>query len=257
MSRGGVTAVFAHPDDESLVAAGTLAACAATGLSVEVVSMTRGELGPRTDGEPIGERRERELEDACATLGVSRVTCLSHPDGGLRWIDPGAAVRDIAQRLKATSPSVVITFGSEGLYWHDDHIAVHDMTWIAYAASLDSAQATLYSATWPIGLAAALVARMQARGLATDFWGLAPEAFGVPAEDLTTTVDVSPFVDVKLRALRAHRSQIGPGHLLNDIPRKLAAEMLGREYFVRLAGDQDPLARVAAANRSLHDAVVT
>ena len=47
----GVLAVFAHPDDESLLAGGTLAACAAAGRRVAVVSMTHGERGP---GGPSG-----------------------------------------------------------------------------------------------------------------------------------------------------------------------------------------------------------
>ena len=42
----GVLAVFAHPDDESLLAGGALAACAAAGRDVTIVSLTRGELGP-------------------------------------------------------------------------------------------------------------------------------------------------------------------------------------------------------------------
>jgi GlcNAc-PI de-N-acetylase len=38
---GGVLAVFAHPDDESLLAGGVLAACASAGRRVAIVSMTR------------------------------------------------------------------------------------------------------------------------------------------------------------------------------------------------------------------------
>ena len=48
MSGGGVMAVFAHPDDESLLAGGTLAACAAAGHPVEVICMTHGERGSAT-----------------------------------------------------------------------------------------------------------------------------------------------------------------------------------------------------------------
>ena len=49
MTGGGVLAVFAHPDDESLLAGGTLAACAKAGLDVGLLSLTRGELGEIAD----------------------------------------------------------------------------------------------------------------------------------------------------------------------------------------------------------------
>ena len=82
MSGGGVMATFAHPDDESLLAGGTLAACAAAGEPVEVICMTQGELGPG-DGNRLGARRAAELRAACAELGVTRVSCLEHRDGEL------------------------------------------------------------------------------------------------------------------------------------------------------------------------------
>ena len=46
MTPERLLAVFAHPDDESLVAGGTLAACAAAGVAVRIVSVTHGEQGP-------------------------------------------------------------------------------------------------------------------------------------------------------------------------------------------------------------------
>jgi hypothetical protein len=46
-------------------------------------------------------------------------------------------------------------------------------------------------------------------------------------------VDVRSFVAAKLRALRSHRTQLDPAHLLLSLPDDLAQEFLGREYFVR------------------------
>lgn len=244
MKAGGVLAVFAHPDDESLLAGGTLAACAEAGEHVEVLCMTRGELGPGAADALFGARREAELRQACSVLGVTRVTCLDHPDGALSWIDGEAAVSDLATRMRASGSRVVITFGSEGLYWHGDHVAVHDLVGAAYDRALEGGEASLYAATWPQGLATELAENMRARGLPAQMWGLAPEAFGVAPETITTVVDARPLVETKLRALRAHRSQVAPGHLLYEIPGDLAAELLGREYFVLLKGDDDPLGRL-------------
>jgi LmbE family N-acetylglucosaminyl deacetylase len=73
-----------------------------------------------------------------------------------------------------------------------------------------------------------------ARGLPEDLWGIAPDAFGAPAESITISLDVRPFLPAKLSALRGYASQLGPGHLLSTLPDDLAEEFLGREYFVRL-----------------------
>ncbi len=247
MSVGGVTAVFAHPDDESLLAGGTLAACAASGEPTEVICLTRGELGPGAAGDDLGKRREAELRQACAELGVTRVTCLGHPDGQLAWIDHDSAADDLAGRLDDSTPRAVLTFGEDGLYWHADHVAAHHLVRQAYGRALGRSTTALYGATWPQGLAGEVGARMSARGLPGGLWGLPPDAFGVAPQDITTVVDARAFVSVKLRALRAHRSQIGRGHLLHDIPEDLALEFLGHEHFVLLSGEGDPLPQLARA----------
>ncbi len=83
---GGVLAVHAHPDDETLSTGGLLAAFAAAGLPARVVTCTRGERGevialPGTtsegraglegDGPALGAYRETELARAVAALGGS------------------------------------------------------------------------------------------------------------------------------------------------------------------------------------------
>ena len=245
MSGGGVIAVFAHPDDEALLTGGTLAACAASGAPVQVLSMTRGELGGVSGDGTLGHRREAELRTACAELGVERVECLDHGDGELPWIERDPLIEEVAARLRAAEPRIVITFGDEGLYWHGDHVAVHDIVTAAYDRGLEGLEAALYAATWPQGLAVELTARMEALGLPARLWGLAPDAFGVPPAAITTTVDARAFVGAKLRALQAHRSQVPPGHLLHEVPFELAAELLGREHFIQLRGDSDPLPALA------------
>ena len=237
---GGVLAVFAHPDDESLLAGGVLAACAAAGRRVAVVSMTRGERGPTDLPElvgrsALGDVREAELLAAARTLGVSSAECLDYPDGELADVDEAQAAQALALLLEREQPEVVISFSDEGLYWHADHLAVSRFL----NAALDlpgsgGAQPSLYGATWPEGHANRLVSLMRARGLTTDLWGLEPDAFGAPPDSITNSLDVRPFLPAKLGALRAYASQIGPSHLLSTLPDDLAEEFLGREYFVRI-----------------------
>ena len=131
-------AVFAHPDDESLACGGLLAWCAALGVRVSLLSVTHGEHGQDADSRtPAGpDVRETELRDAAGVLGIAEVTILDHADGMLPWVEAGQLEADIRAVIRRTAPDVVITFGEDGLYWHPDHIAVHERTTAAVAALL-------------------------------------------------------------------------------------------------------------------------
>jgi LmbE family N-acetylglucosaminyl deacetylase len=237
---GGVLAVFAHPDDESLLAGGALAACAAAGHRVAIVSMTRGERGPTELPElagrlSLGEVREAELLAASRALGVSSAECLDYPDGELSDANEAQAAQALLLLLERERPEAVISFSDEGLYWHPDHLAVSRFLNAALDLLGSSVRAALYGATWPEGHAGRLVSLMYARGFTADLWGLEPDAFGAPADSITNSLDVRPFLPAKLAALRAYASQIGPSHLLSTLPDDLAEEFLGREYFVRIS----------------------
>lgn len=252
-----VVAVMAHPDDESLVAGGTLILAAGIGAETGVVSLTRGENGPLAgpslaDGESLGSLRERELRVAAAELGVAWTACLHHPDGELSWADQQAIAGELAELLAARRPTAVLTFGEEGLYWHPDHIAARSIAGLA-ADLLEqdgAAPLWLYEAVWPPDLVPRLVATARERGLPSDMWGIDPEAFGSAADGATVAVDVRSVVDRKLAALRAHRTQLGPGHLLATLPEDLAQRFLGEEVWrvARSAGaGSGPLGLLAAA----------
>jgi LmbE family N-acetylglucosaminyl deacetylase len=236
---GGVLGVFAHPDDESLLAGGALAACAAAGRRVAIVSMTRGERGPTelpelVGRQALGEARAAELVAAADALGASSAECLDYPDGELAGADEAQVARVLARLLERERPELVISFSDEGLYWHPDHLAVSRFLTTAFDLLGPGAPAWLYGATWPEGHAARLVSIMRSRGLTADLWGIEPDAFGAPADSVTTELDVRPFLPAKLAGLRAYASQIGPNHLLSGLPDDLAEEFLGREYFVRI-----------------------
>ncbi|GAC1444535.1 MAG: N-acetyl-1-D-myo-inositol-2-amino-2-deoxy-alpha-D-glucopyranoside deacetylase [Chloroflexota bacterium] len=238
MSCGCVVGVFAHPDDESLLAGGTLAAAGACGFRVVILSVSRGELGPISDRvvatrDTLAAVRTGELVAAGAILGARESVCLDFPDGSLRWVDSDLLSSAIEERLRVWRPRAVITFGAEGLYWHSDHIAVHKAVHRALGAlSTHGSQPVCYEATWPTCLACELADAMKGRDLSQDLWGLNCNDFGVPPECITTVLDVRPFLVQKMRALRAHRSQIGADQLLDSLPSDLATQFLGDEYFM-------------------------
>lgn len=148
-------AVFAHPDDESLACGGTLAWCAQLGADVSLLCMTHGEHGPGAGehgarAEDVRRTRGRELESAARALGVRAVTLLDHEDGMLPWL-PAATLRSAVEReIRARRPEVLVTFDADGLYWHPDHVAVHEAA-TAAVARLGAAAPALYYVTMPPG----------------------------------------------------------------------------------------------------------
>lgn len=228
---GSLVAVVAHPDDESLIAGGTLALAADAGMATGVISLTHGEHGPisPTSGatpHTLGRLREAELQAAAGALGVRWAACLDHPDGELPWGDQHAAADELAELLSKRATSAVLTFGQDGLYWHPDHIAVRDI--VSLAVQRLGQPLDVYEAAWPSHLVPELVAAAEQRGLPTALWGLEPEAFG---SDLVPTVviDVRSVLDRKLAAIRAHRTQVGIDHLFAGLPDDLAERFLGSE----------------------------
>jgi N-acetyl-1-D-myo-inositol-2-amino-2-deoxy-alpha-D-glucopyranoside deacetylase len=231
---GGLLVVTSHPDDEVLIAGGTLAACAAAGIETAVVSLTRGEQGPiafpsLATRANLACVRTAELAAACGELGVRWMHCYRRQDGNLKWSNGSGIVRQIANMLEARRPEAVVTFGEDGLYYHPDHIATFAFTRRAVARV--DAPIDLYRSVWPSTLMAALVTELRARGLPHDLWELAPEDFGGDAGEDAVKVDVRPFVDRKLRALRCHRTQLGPDHAFTALPLDLARRFLGFEWF--------------------------
>ncbi len=130
---GRLLGVFAHPDDETFCAGGTLARCAAQGAEVMVVSATRGEAGQIRDAR-VGTRRqiaavrEAELRLAAERLGVARVLCLDHVDGTLADADFAALVAEVGAIIAEFQPRAVISFGPDGGYGHPDHVTISAAT---------------------------------------------------------------------------------------------------------------------------------
>jgi LmbE family N-acetylglucosaminyl deacetylase len=241
-----VLAVFAHPDDESLACGGTLARLAAEGAHVVVMCASHGERGshngPQRD-DALGRARAVEMRAAAEALGVSDVRLLSHPDGDLRWAEVALFSAEIVLFLRRYKPSAVITFGEDGLYWHPDHIGVHERVLTSVAALGDDAP-PLYFVTMPQGAMPAIVHAAEARGWrqpASGFWSIVPESFGLLAEPHTIEIDVTSQVKNKLAAIAAHRSQMGDDHPFSQMSADDADRWLGVEYFRRanLTGHAD------------------
>jgi len=251
LSGRSVLVVFAHPDDESLACGGTLARLSDAGVRVVLLCASRGEAGSISDPSlaPDGDLaavRSRELADAAAILGLAEVIVGDHPDGDLRWADVPELHREIVALLEQHQPAAVITFAEDGLYWHLDHIGVHERTYTAVKSFGDAAP-PLYYVTMPKGIMRAVVDAALANGAAPSdrgVWGIHADAFGDAAIAPTIAVDVRPWVARKLAALWCHRTQMGAQNPLAAITEDQARAWLGTEYFRRspLAGrNESPL----------------
>ena len=126
-----LVAVFAHPDDETLVAP-ALARYAREGVRVVLVIATDGRRGANAHaripaGDSLAKVRADEARCSARALGLEPPVLLGFPDAGLAdfapW--PGKRLDTLATRLdsvlRVLRPSVVVTWGPEGGYGHSDH----------------------------------------------------------------------------------------------------------------------------------------
>jgi LmbE family N-acetylglucosaminyl deacetylase len=189
--------VFAHPDDAEICAGGTLARWCSEGRPVHLLVLTNGDRGsedPAQDREALARTRLAETEAAGQVLGLGSVRVLANHDGEL---SNSYEVRaDIARAIRQLRPGTVLTcdptawfFGSR-YYNHSDHRT-------AGAAALD--------AIFPGAGNPHFFAEQLATGL--DPWSVAQVWLGWTLE-ANRYQDVTGFMDVKLKALSEHRSQV-------------------------------------------------
>ena len=237
-----VLAIFAHPDDESLMCGGTLARLADAGVRVVLICATRGEQGSTSDPSlvpegDLGSVRVRELTEAASVLGISEVLSLDHSDGELRWHHVAEFHADIVAAIERYRPEAVITFAENGLYWHLDHIGAYERTLTA-VQTFGAAAPPLYYVTMPQNIFREVLEAAHAkRGAPLDssFWGIEPEAFGETEAEMPVSlrIDVRGWVPRKLAALRCHRTQMGIRNPLVWLDDDEARRWLGIEYFRR------------------------
>lgn len=219
-------AFFAHPDDEAFGAGGTLAKYAAEGCDVYLVTATRGEAGEIVVPDlatpaNLPQVREQELRRACQIYGIHPPRFLDYPDGLLPIIHQGQAVGKLVGIIRELKPQVLITFGADGIYGHYDHIAVHRWAIIAFelAADADCFPDQLDGVCEPHQISKLyfrVLSEERIAGMSEDgkppslmMDGVPFSIVGQPQEQITTVIDVSEYVEAKLRGLQCHVTQVG------------------------------------------------
>jgi LmbE family N-acetylglucosaminyl deacetylase len=239
----------AHPDDESIATAGTMARAKAEGHRVVLVVATRGELGEYAPdalapGETLAERRVAEQRAAADILGVDRVEFLGYRDSGMEGEptngDDGAfasadvdeAAARLAEILRQEDADVLTVYDNHGGYGHPDHVQVHR---VGVRAGDLAGTPRVYESTMNRDFIQNLMKNREAEMPDTPD---APDAaemddFGSPEEIITTTVDVSDYVDRKRAAMAAHASQIPPDSFFLALPPDAFRTAFGTEWFIR------------------------
>jgi LmbE family N-acetylglucosaminyl deacetylase len=204
-SLGTILSIWAHPDDETYLAAGVMAEAADAGHPVVCVSATAGELGtPDADAWPparLERVRRWEAAASMAVLGVTDHRILGLPDGALdQHEEEGVAL--MGQLLEEIRPDTILTFGPDGMTYHPDHIAVH--RWVTRAwLECDDGSRLLY--------ATPTVGHLDRFRDLYEEWGVYmsdERPVGAPESDLAVHVNLDgPALDRKLTALHAMASQ--------------------------------------------------
>jgi len=174
MSR--VLVLSPHPDDEAIGLGGTLCRHLEDGDTVRVIFLTSGERGGHGRSAPDTARiREQEARAAAAILGISQFDFWREPDGALR--PTPALVEKLRVSLRRWPPRVLYLPHAREM--HCDHRAAVRLVRAALSGPGEK--------LWPPEV------------LMFELW--------TPLQRLDHIVDISPFIERKLAAIRAYRSQ--------------------------------------------------
>lgn len=134
-----ILAVFAHPDDETVLAGGLLTLLAKLGNEVNFLICTRGEGGevgdpPVSTQQALGLFREIELRNAVKHLGGKNVTILNFVDPMVgennqlfSFTEDQALLRYlILKEMDEKKIDILISHGSNGEYGHPGHLTVYE-----------------------------------------------------------------------------------------------------------------------------------
>jgi LmbE family N-acetylglucosaminyl deacetylase len=204
--QADVMVITPHPDDAESRMAGTVARWTREGKDVIFVVCTNGDKGtsdPDMKPEELAAIREQEQLASTELLGVREAVFLRHPDQSLE--DTPEFRREIVELIGKYRPDTVVTVDPyRGYLDHRDHRVTAQVT--LDAVSSYAASASSYPALVEGGLSPHRV----------------KEVLFCGTSDPNYYVDISDTIDIKIAALRCHRSQVGDRPELADWMRQRA-----------------------------------
>ncbi|MGH7393316.1 MAG: PIG-L deacetylase family protein [Candidatus Rokuibacteriota bacterium] len=196
-----VMSIHAHPDDQEFTVAGTLGRWAQAGSRVVTVCLTSGGAGSNRSTPLDMTRarlvriREEEQRRACRLLGIDEVVFLTYEDG---LLEPSIALRrDLTRLIRRYRPDAVVC-GDPTVRFYGNRYMNHPDHRVAADVALD--------AVFPSSETRLIFPELLDEGLAPHHVG----AVWLHGSDRADTyVDVADTLELKIRALREHESQMG------------------------------------------------
>jgi LmbE family N-acetylglucosaminyl deacetylase len=192
MTESEIMVVSPHPDDAEYGAAGTVARWVREGRRAIYVVCTKGDKGTsdvNMDPAQLAETRKQEQRAAAEVLGVSDVIFLGLPDQGLE--DTPEFRKRIVRLIRQYRPNTIVTADPYRRYiWHRDHRITGQV---------------VLDAVFPYARDHLAYPDLLTEGLRPHkvkeilFWA---------SEDINYRSDITATFDLKVRALRCHRSQM-------------------------------------------------
>ena len=278
MSDRRLLGIFAHPDDEDMIA-GTLLRYHSLGVETGLVCATRGEVGDIADSvlatpDNLGQVREDEMRTAAETLHVDQLWFLGYRDSGVagtpnnqdtRALMKARAAKVIGELvaiIRQFRPQVIVTFDESSSYKHPDRLAVYKYATGAFHSAADgvqypefgSAHATskLYYAAFARRQVLMMTEWLQDQAYEGFVWDLDVEKMSFVENQIDVILDVEAWQGIKAEAAGKHRTQMHTNRPFALLPHDLQKRWRSTEYF-RLAtsrvgpdkvGDNDLFAHI-------------
>ncbi|WP_020107638.1 PIG-L family deacetylase [Nocardia sp. 348MFTsu5.1] len=248
MPHPSLLCVHAHPDDEALWTGGVLARCAERGGRTAVITCTWAE----------GTSRGSEVAASLKLLKADPPLLLGYADRPFPESAPGQpafcdapfdqVVGEVVAHIRRFRPDTIATYDPLGVYGHPDHVRAHRVTVAAIGAA---AFPQLYPEAGPPWRTRLLYLATMPHSATSVLWPAIRKAArpagplpGVPDEMVDTTIDVSTWLDIKWKALQAHRTEMDRGGaltMLEELPEKVRRQVIRNEWFLRMPLAADPL----------------
>ncbi len=193
-----ILGIAAHPDDLDFSAAGTMAYYALAGAQIHYLILSDGGQGTtniKLNRQKLSQIRQQEQKNALNILGGQQVYFLNYPDGHL--INNDNLKKDIIKIIRTVKPDTIITMDPTVLYSAERGMINHPDHRVAGQASLDCIYPFARDhLAYPELLAAGFIPHKTKTVLLTNF------------NHQNFIVDITKTIDLKLKALEQHHSQI-------------------------------------------------
>jgi LmbE family N-acetylglucosaminyl deacetylase len=241
-----VLVISAHPDDVDFGCGGTLAKWAQEGAEIVYTICTSGEKGtddPAMTNLALARTREKEQRAAATVIGAVEVVFLRKPDGELQY----------SLEFRGELVRVIRQYRPDILFSHDPANRAFDNQYIFHADHRAVGELA-FDAAYPAALNRNFFPGHLAEGLSPH---AVSELYLFGAAQPDTWVDIESTLELKIKALRCHASQIKNPKMMEEMVRAWFGEW-GREKglayaerFRRLPIFHDPAQRLRQLKRTL------